>query len=101
MWKARASYGKEEKLDHPKFQPYVVSVSLAVFLLYFCILREESGLDAKLNKTLYDHIEGLEEQQLEIALKHSYDMGHEPKHIQKRLQEIKMAKEETTMAREN
>lgn len=47
-----------------------------------------------LNKTLYDHIEGLEEHQLELALKHDLESGRDPKAILERLEELRGQKEE-------
>ncbi|XP_011066058.1 PREDICTED: protein CCSMST1 [Acromyrmex echinatior] len=42
--------------SRPWYQGYVVSASLAVFLIYFCILREENDIDnliyCDLNETL-------------------------------------------------
>lgn len=32
--------------DVPSYQPIVVMISLAAFLVYFCILREENDIDA-------------------------------------------------------
>ncbi|KAK4313026.1 hypothetical protein Pmani_008964 [Petrolisthes manimaculis] len=90
-WKARQTFGgpKTEEEDQLWYQPFVVLLSLGVFLVYFCILREENDLDSKLNKTLYDHIEGLEEKQLELSLDYSSD----PAAIIQRLEELKAAKE--------
>lgn len=36
----------------PWYQPYIVSLSLAVFLIYFCILREENDIDTMLDMDL-------------------------------------------------
>lgn len=36
--------------DWPEWQPYVISGSLAIFLIYFCILREENDIDEQLRK---------------------------------------------------
>lgn len=80
----------------PWYQPIVVVISVTTFLLYFCVLREENDMDASLKKTLYDHIEGLEEKQLELALEHSVQTGKDTKTITTRLQEIREAKEDTS-----
>lgn len=40
----------------PWYQPPIVSISIAVFLIYFCILREENDLDLMLTKELGDHL---------------------------------------------
>merc|ERR1711915_657539 len=44
-WSAEDYYRPPEKDDTPWIQPPVVSLSVAVFLIYFCFLREESGVD--------------------------------------------------------
>jgi len=36
----------------PWYQGYIVSASLAVFLIYFCILREENDIDLMLDTDL-------------------------------------------------
>ncbi|XP_020294594.1 uncharacterized protein LOC109860131 [Pseudomyrmex gracilis] len=36
----------------PWYQPYIVSLSLTVFLIYFCILREENDIDTMLDMDL-------------------------------------------------
>lgn len=75
----------------PWYQPYVVVASIATFLVYFCVLREENEMDQSLRKNLYDHIEGLEEQQLEISLEHNIQMGKDTSAITARLKEIREA----------
>lgn len=79
----------------PWYQPYVVAASLTTFLLYFCVWREESNVDGSLKMTLYDHIEGLEEKQLELALKHSIQTGKDTNTITTRLKEIRETKKDT------
>lgn len=75
--------------DAPWFQPYVISASLAVFMLYFFVLREESDVDKEFDKTLYDRISGLEQRQLEISIKYSGEQGLPTKELKDRLEEIK------------
>lgn len=75
------------------YEPYVVSFSLAVFLLYFCYFREENNVDIKLTKSLYDHIEGLEEKQLELSLKHNIETGRDTLAIRNRLAELQAMKD--------
>lgn len=73
----------------PWYQPYVMIASIATFLLYFCVLREENEADENLRKTLYDYIEGMEEKQLEISLEHNIKMGKDTSAITTRLKEIR------------
>lgn len=37
---------------YPWYQGYIISACLAVFLIYFCILREENDIDLVLNTDL-------------------------------------------------
>ncbi|XP_018376305.1 PREDICTED: protein CCSMST1 [Trachymyrmex cornetzi] len=58
--------------SRPWYQGYVVSASLAVFLIYFCILREENDIDdliyCDLNKTL-SRVKREEEEKLKLKSK--------------------------------
>ncbi|XP_011184605.1 uncharacterized protein LOC105213453 [Zeugodacus cucurbitae] len=86
-WRARdtRSGGSEDTLW---FQPYVISGSLAVFLLYFCILREESDIDKRLEGNLFDQVAGLEEVQLTVNYKYNRENGLDTSQIEKRLLEL-------------
>lgn len=74
------------------YEPYVILASLAVFLIYFGILREENDYDLELSKTLYSRIEGLEEEQLRQSLEYNRLHGLETTDIIKRLQELQAKK---------
>ncbi|XP_054738392.1 uncharacterized protein LOC129244663 [Anastrepha obliqua] len=86
-WRARdtRSGGSEDILW---FQPYVISGSLAVFLLYFCILREENDIDRRLEGNLFDQVAGLEEVQLTMNYKYNKENGLDTSEIEKRLSEL-------------
>nr|CAD7594905.1 unnamed protein product [Timema genevievae] len=73
-WKAVETRGGEED-DWPWFQSYVISLSVGIFLIYFCILREENDVDQDLSKSLYDRISGLEEKQLFLVLDYNKEHG--------------------------
>ncbi|CAH2037987.1 unnamed protein product, partial [Iphiclides podalirius] len=79
---------KRVKIDMPWYQPYCVIVSVAIFLIYFCVLREENDMDLEFDKTLYDRIKGLEKQQLLLAYRHNKENGKSVEDIEKRLKEI-------------
>jgi hypothetical protein len=87
-WKAERTRSGGHLEDYPSYQPYVISGSLAVFLLYFCVFREENDIDEELGKSLYDRIGGLEERQLEIALRHNLEHGLDTSAIETRLKEL-------------
>lgn len=72
----------------PWYQPYVVVGSVTVFLVYFCVLREESDVDQEFNKTLYERIKGLEKEQLLQSYKFNKENGKEVFEIEQRLKEI-------------
>ncbi|XP_017464257.1 PREDICTED: uncharacterized protein LOC108357695 [Rhagoletis zephyria] len=86
-WRARdtRSGGSEDTLW---FQPYVISGSLAIFLLYFCILREENDIDRRLEGNLFDQVAGLEEVQLTVNYKYNKENGLDTSEIEKRLSEL-------------
>ncbi|CAG5051755.1 unnamed protein product [Parnassius apollo] len=72
----------------PWYQPYCVVGSIAIFLIYFCVLREENDVDSEFTKTLYDRIKGLEKQQLLLSYKFNKENGKSVEDIEKRLKEI-------------
>lgn len=72
----------------PWYQPYVVLGSVTVFLLYFCVFREESDVDQEFDKTLYDRIKGLEKEQLLQSYKFYKENGKDVFEIEQRLKEI-------------
>lgn len=74
----------------PWYQPYSVVGSVAIFLIYFCILREESDVDLEFDKTLYDRIKGMEKQQLLQSYRFNKEQGLSVADIEKRLQEIEL-----------
>lgn len=86
-WRARdtRSGGSEDTLW---FQPYVISGSLSVFLLYFCVLREENDIDKRLEGNLFDKVTGLEEVQLTVNYKYNRENGLDTSEIEKRLSEL-------------
>lgn len=74
------------------YEQYVILGSLAVFLIYFCVLRQENDIDKELGRSLYSRIEGLEEAQLRMSLRYNLDNGLDTTAIVQRLQEIEEAK---------
>ncbi|XP_059059189.1 uncharacterized protein LOC131852529 [Achroia grisella] len=79
---------KRTNINIPWYQPYSVVGSLAVFLIYFCVLREESDIDKEFDKTLYDRIKGLEKEQLIQSYKFNKEHGKSVEDIEKRLKEL-------------
>ncbi|KAG7210431.1 hypothetical protein KM043_011963 [Ampulex compressa] len=52
-WKA--AHTRKPQSDMPWYGAFVISFSTAVFLIYFCILREENDIDEMLKQDLSDH----------------------------------------------
>lgn len=90
-WQAR--YSRIGTMDTRLwYEPYVIVISLSLFMIYFCILREENDVDADLAKSLYEKIPGLEEQQLLVVLRYNQEHGLETRDIYARLEEIRASK---------
>lgn len=54
-----------------KYEPEVILASIAVFLIYFTMIREENDIDEELGKSLYSRIDGLEELQLKLNMRYN------------------------------
>ncbi|KAJ8897670.1 hypothetical protein PR048_003020 [Dryococelus australis] len=89
-WKAKQTRSGGRDDDAPPYQPIVVSFSLAVFLLYFCVFREENDIDEEISRPLFDRIEGLKAKQLEIALKYNQDHGLPTADLERELQALEV-----------
>lgn len=74
----------------PWYQPYSVVGSVAAFLIYFCVLREENDVDTEFTKTLYDRIKGLEKEQLLQSYRYNKENGKSVEDIERRLREIEL-----------
>lgn len=59
-----------------------------MFLVYFCVLREENHIDKELERTLYSRISGLEEYQLHASLEHNKSLGLSTVELEARLSEL-------------
>ncbi|KAI5634835.1 CCSMST1 family domain-containing protein [Phthorimaea operculella] len=74
--------------DMPWYQPYSVIASVTVFMLYFCVFREENDVDKEFTKTLYERIKGLEKEQLLQSYKFNKEHGKPVAEIEARLKEL-------------
>ncbi|XP_015608177.1 uncharacterized protein LOC107273981 [Cephus cinctus] len=72
-WKAQDTFFINND-ERPWYQPYVISASLSVFMIYFLVLREENDIDRLFDRDLYDHIEGLEEQHIREAQQYAIQL---------------------------
>ncbi|XP_069691292.1 uncharacterized protein [Periplaneta americana] len=91
-WKAQATRSGESAVDYPWYQSYVISASLTIFMLYFCVFREENDIDEELGRSLYDRIEGLEERQLQLSLDYNEQHGKDTSAILARLEQLQKEK---------
>jgi hypothetical protein len=70
------------------YQPLVVVTSVAVFLIYFCILREENDIDRDLEISLYDRVDGLEATDLTLSYRYNKKRGLDVTALEKRMREL-------------
>ncbi|XP_068200319.1 uncharacterized protein [Palaemon carinicauda] len=102
-WKSRETYsGKQTEVNkRPWYEPISVISSVAVFLIYFCCLREESDVDRKFSQTLYTQVAGLEETQLRLSLEYNLSAGLDTSAIEQRLAEIEQEKLQNDLPESN
>ncbi|XP_053674084.1 uncharacterized protein LOC128724383 [Anopheles nili] len=89
-WTAERSRSGPKAQNTPWFQPYVVNFSVAIFLVYFCILREENDIDEGLGRSLFEHVPGLEEKQLILSYHYNKENGLPTLDIEHRMKELGM-----------
>ncbi|XP_055604960.1 uncharacterized protein LOC129753183 [Uranotaenia lowii] len=90
QWKAEHTRSGKAPEDVPWYQPYVVLASVTIFMIYFCVLREENDIDQGLERSLFEHVPGLEEKQLLITYRYNLDNGLSTLDIEKRMKELGM-----------
>lgn len=72
----------------PWFQTYSVCGSVAIFLIYFCILREENDIDAHLGRSIFDSVPNLEKSTLITLYKYNLEHGIDNTDVIKRMLQI-------------
>lgn len=77
-----------EKVDRNRYQPFIISISLTVFMIYFFYLREENDVDKKLSVTLFEHVPHLEETHLRQAIPKMREKGEDTSKAERRLKEL-------------
>nr|ALS04501.1 isoform A [Acartia pacifica] len=82
--------------DYPWYQYPVITISFAAFMIYFCVLREESDIDDKLGgtQTLFERVDGLEIAQIEACIKYNEKNGLSTTKLKLRLLELLEEEEE-------
>ena len=73
----------------PWYQPYVVSGSITVFLLYFCVFREENDIDERMGKTIWEKVPPLRDQVLEHKIREGTQLGTDVSELEKESREIR------------
>lgn len=91
-WKSFDTFSlpKAQNESRPRAEPFVVAVSVGIFLLYFLWLREENDLDLELDKPLYKRIPALEQAQIKAQIRHQERQGLDSEALHLRLQQVKM-----------
>uniref|UniRef100_A0A1B6MS21 Uncharacterized protein n=1 Tax=Graphocephala atropunctata TaxID=36148 RepID=A0A1B6MS21_9HEMI len=88
----RAAFSRQGNIydDTPDAQPYIVSISTGIFIVYFLLWREESDVDETFNitRSIYDRVEDLEEVQLKVQRKECLNRGKDVREIDIRLREL-------------
>lgn len=74
----------------PWYQTYVLNASIAIFLFYFCYLREENDVDAKLSASLYTHVPSMEKVRLIEAYRYNLGNHESNEGVIKRMKELGM-----------
>lgn len=67
---------------------YIISGSLAVFMIYFCILREENDIDAKLGRSLLETMRDVEVSKLNEEYRRKIGNNESVDTIKDRLREL-------------
>jgi len=79
------------KTKFPWYQPPIVLVSTVVFLIYFCILREENDIDDELSRSLFEKIPGLEEKSILGQINSAKELGKDTTALEQHLREVRKA----------
>lgn len=89
--KAHLGITKTSNYDPPSIQPFAVSMSMLIFMVYFFVLREENDWDDRVygdGQSLYNKVPGLERKDLLTTLKYQQERGIDTTAVQKRLAEL-------------
>ena len=62
--------------------------SVVVFLLYFCVFREENDIDERLGQTIWQRVPALREQTLRADIKAGRHAGIDVSELEKELDEL-------------
>merc|ERR1711988_1475506 len=85
---------RTEDDDTPWFQGPVIAFSMAAFLIYFTMLREENDVDMQLSGRLYDKVDGLEKADILNSIRYNEDKGMDTTQLRERLRVLIELEEE-------
>nr|XP_015904101.1 uncharacterized protein LOC107436796 [Parasteatoda tepidariorum] len=94
QWKARYTSAGEDYDDTPRIQGLVIVVSLAAFMIHFCILREENDLDDFLRYAESNVPLALQEAQLQIEIEQHKQKHADYTELQDKLLQVRKMKKE-------
>ena len=77
-----------QESNAPWYQIHCVTGSIAVFLLYFCVFREENDIDEELGRTLWRRIPPLQEQSLLSEIRTGQLAGTDVSELEKELDQL-------------
>lgn len=88
-WKAKTNrVGTNDPDEMFYYQPMIVVASMAIFMIYFFILREENDIDAHLRKDIFEVIPELEKSTLITLYKYNLEQNIDNTEVIKRFIEI-------------
>lgn len=80
--------GTSDTEEIPWFQVYSVIGSVAIFLIYFCILREENDIDAQLSRPIFETVPQLEKNTLITLYKYNLEKNIDNTDVIRRMLQI-------------
>jgi len=72
----------------PWYQIHCIMGSLAVFLIYFCVLREENDVDEQMGQSIWERIPSLQEQNLMHKIREGEVAGTDVGKLKNELEEL-------------
>merc|ERR1711978_240096 len=92
-FKSAPSYINEKADENPTSRTVSIGLSMAAFMLWFFVLREESDWDEEITRNLYDRAPNLEKTNLVTAINYYQRNGMDPGPLLRRLKELEDAEE--------
>ena len=87
-WHSVKTFATPKRVERPKYESLIVMLSMASFILYFAVFREENDVDEKFTRTIYEHVPALEEKDLIKTIKIEKQHGRTSAASEARLKQI-------------